>query len=228
MNPAQASAEQRALPARLAGLYAVTPEEPETRVLVRKVRMALAGGARAVQYRSKSADAVLRREQGAELLSLCRAARVPLIVNDDLDLAQSLGADGVHLGRDDAPIADARARLGPGRILGASCYNRLELALAARGAGADYVAFGSAFASNTKPGAARASLSLYRDAKARVGCPVVAIGGITLENARILIEAGADALAVISALFDAPDIERRAREFATTFSDHELEKRTAV
>jgi thiamine-phosphate pyrophosphorylase len=197
-------------------------------VLVRKVRMALVGGARAVQYRSKSADAALRREQGAALLALCRAARVPLLVNDDLELAQSLGADGLHLGREDAPIAEARARLGPGRILGASCYDRLEVALAARSAGADYVAFGSAFSSATKPGAARAPLALYREAKARVDIPIVAIGGITRGNARSLIEAGADAVAVISALFDAPDIERYARDLAEMFTRHDLEKRTAV
>jgi thiamine-phosphate pyrophosphorylase len=229
MNPAQASAEQQAaLPGRLAGLYAVTPEEPETRVLVRKVRMALAGGARAVQYRSKSAGAALRREQGTALLALCRAARVPLVINDDLELAQSLGADGLHLGREDAPLAEARARLGPRTILGASCYDCLELALTARSAGADYVAFGSAFPSATKPGAVRAPLALYRDAKARLDIPIVAIGGITKANARSLIEAGADAVAVISALFDAPDIERCARDLAEMFTAYDLKKRTAV
>jgi len=140
----------------------------------------------------------------------------------------SIGADGLHVGRDDASIAAARARLGPGRILGASCYDRLDLALGAREGGADYVAFGSAFASSTKPGAASAPLSLYREAKTRLACPVVAIGGITSRNARPLIEAGADALAVISDLFDAPDIERRAREFAEMFAAHDLEKRPVV
>ncbi|HZF19708.1 MAG TPA: thiamine phosphate synthase [Burkholderiales bacterium] len=219
MNPARASAEARAAaPAAIAGLYAITPDEADTAVLARKVGEAIAGGARAVQYRNKSADARLRREQGVALLPLCRSLRVPLIINDDLDLAVSLGADGLHLGRDDASVVAARARLGPGRMLGASCYDRLDLALAARRDGADYVAFGSAFASSIKPGAGRAPLSLYREAKARLACPVVAIGGISRENARLVIDAGADAVAVISALFDGPDIEQRAREFARMFN----------
>jgi thiamine-phosphate pyrophosphorylase len=199
------------------GLYAVTPDEPDAGLLTRKVRMALAGGARIVQYRNKSANAALRREQGAALLALCREARIPLIINDDLDLAGAIRADGLHLGRDDVSIAVARAQLGGDRLLGVSCYDRLELALAAREAGADYVAFGSAFPSATKPGAARAALWLYREARARLDCPIVAIGGITAENAHSVIEAGADAVAVISALFDAPDVEAAARGFSRLF-----------
>ena len=229
MNPAQASLDPRvASVGEFRGLYAVTPDEPDTGKLVRKVRMALAGGARIVQYRNKSAHATLRWEQAAALLAVCRAVRVPLIVNDDLDLAAALGADGLHLGRDDVPVAAARKRLGKGSLVGASCYDRLDLAVSARGAGADYVAFGSAFPSTTKPGATRAPLSLYRDAKARLDCHVVAIGGITGENARAVIEAGADAIAVISALFDSHDIERSAREFASLFGVHDLEKRSPV
>jgi thiamine-phosphate pyrophosphorylase len=229
MNPARASAEARAAaPGAIAGLYAVTPDEADTAALARKVGQAIAGGAHAVQYRNKSADARLRREQGAALLALCRSLRVPLFINDDLDLAVSLGADGLHLGRDDTSVAAARARLGTNRLLGASCYDRLDLALAARRAGADYVAFGSAFASTTKPGAVRAPLSLYREAKTRLACPVVAIGGITRENARLVIDAGADAVAVIGALFNDPAIEQCAREFAKLFSGNELEKRPAV
>jgi len=199
------------------GLYAVTPDEPDIGLLARKVSKALAGGARIVQYRNKSASAGLRREQGAALLALCREARIPLVINDDLDLASRIGADGLHLGRDDMPVAAARARLGKDKLLGASCYDRLELALAAREAGADYVAFGSAFPSATKPEATRAPLSLYREAKGLFSSPVVAIGGITTENARTVIEAGADAVAVISALFDAPDIEAAARSFSRLF-----------
>jgi thiamine-phosphate pyrophosphorylase len=217
-----------ALRTEFRGLYAITPDGIDTDALGRKVSQAISGGARAVQYRSKSADAALRREQGRALLVLCRAAGVPLIVNDDLDLAETLGADGLHLGRADTPIAVARARLGKNPILGASCYDRLELALAARNAGADYVAFGSAFPSATKPGATRAPLALYREAKSRLNCPVVAIGGITSENAQTLIEAGVDAVAVIGALFGAPDVERRAREFASMFNPHDLEKRSVV
>lgn len=229
MSPPPASAERRpALLGKLKGLYAITPEEPSTQVLVRKVGLALAGGASTVQYRSKSADSVARREQCEALLALCRASRVPLIVNDDLELAEAIGADGLHLGREDVPIAAARRRLGPAKLLGASCYDQLALAGPARDAGADYVAFGSAFASMTKPGAVRASLALYREAKLRLGCPVVAIGGITSRNAQALIDAGVDSVAVISALFDADDIEQRAREFAAMFVTHGLEKRPAV
>jgi thiamine-phosphate pyrophosphorylase len=229
MSPPQASADRRGVSlADFKGLYAITPDEPSTGELARKVALAVAGGASIVQYRSKSADPVLRREQGRALLALCRASCVPLIVNDDLDLAESIGADGLHLGRDDGPIASARKRLGPAKILGASCYDKLSLAVAARDAGADYVAFGSAFASRTKPGAVRAPLALYREAKSLLGCPVVAIGGITSHNAQALIDAGVDSLAVISALFDAEDIEHRAREFAAMFRTHGLEKRTVV
>jgi len=199
------------------GLYAVTPDDSDITSLTRKVSRALAGGARIVQYRNKSASAELRHEQGAALLALCREAHIPLVINDDLDLARGICADGLHVGREDISIAAARALLGQDRLLGASCYDRLELALAAREAGADYVAFGSAFPSATKPGAARAPLSLYREAKGRLGLPVVAIGGITTENAHSVIEAGADAVAVISALFDAPDIEATARSFSRLF-----------
>lgn len=195
----------------------MTPDESDVDVLSDKVRKALSGGARLVQYRNKSASAALRFKQGVALLALCRAARVPLVVNDDLDLATAIGADGVHLGRGEIPIAAARVRLGKSRLLGASCYQRLELALAAREAGADYIAFGSAFPSATKPGAARAPLSLYREAKSRLDSPIVAIGGITTENAPAVIDAGADAVAVISALFDSPDIEATARSFSRLF-----------
>ncbi len=218
MSRAQARPEHWVVShAGVRGLYAVTPDEPDIGSLTRKVRKALAGGARIVQYRNKSANAALRREQGAALLALCREARIPFVINDDLDLARAIRADGLHLGRDDVSIAAARAKLGKDRLLGVSCYDRLELALAAREAGADYVAFGSAFPSVTKPLATRAPLSLYREAKARLGFPVVAIGGITIKNARTVIEAGADAVAVISALFGAPDIEAAARSFSRLF-----------
>jgi thiamine-phosphate pyrophosphorylase len=218
MNPAPASADRPSgLFRQIRGLYAVTPEALDTDSLVRKVRMALVGGASVVQYRNKSGDVELRREQAAALLALCRAARTPLIVNDDLELAESLDADGLHLGCDDLPIGAARVRLGRDKLLGGSCYNRLALALAACDAGADYVAFGSAFPSSTKPDAVRAPLSLYREAKARLRCPVVAIGGITTRNAAGLVGAGVDAVAVIGALFDAPSVESRAREFAGMF-----------
>ena len=199
------------------GLYAVTPEEPDTEVLTRKVRAALAGGARVLQYRNKTLDARGRREQAAALHALCLVTGIPLIVNDDVDLALAIRAGGVHLGREDADLAGARDRLPQGAIIGASCYASLDRASAARRAGADYVAFGSAFPSSTKPRASRVPISLYREARRTLDCPIVAIGGITPENSGILIEAGVHAVAVISSLFDAPDIECRAREFSSLF-----------
>jgi len=218
MSRAQARPERWVVShAGVRGLYAVTPDEPDIGSLARKVRKALAGGVRILQYRNKSANAALRREQGTALLALCREARIPFVINDDLDLARAIRADGLHLGRDDVSIAVARAQLGEDKLLGVSCYDRLELALAAREAGADYVAFGSAFPSSTKPEATRAPLSLYREARARLDLPIVAIGGITTENAHNVIEAGADAVAVISALFDSPDVEAAARGFSRLF-----------
>jgi thiamine-phosphate pyrophosphorylase len=203
--------------AGIAGLYAVTPDEPDTVRLLAGVEAALAGGAAAVQYRHKSADAGLRHTQGSALLALCRRYRRPLIINDHLELALELDADGLHLGADDGDLAGAKARLGPDKILGASCYDRLESALEAQRAGATYVAFGSFFASTVKRGAVRAPLVLLRTARERLSIPVIAIGGITLENAPRLVEAGAHGVAVISALFDAPDVEAAARDFAALF-----------
>lgn len=199
------------------GLYGVTPDDSDTAQLVRRVRAALTGGATAIQYRNKHAPPAVRREQAVALLAICRAAQAPLIVNDDLALALDIDADGVHLGRDDGDVAAARARLGPKKILGVSCYSQLERAVQAAEDGAGYVAFGSAFPSPTKPDAVRAPLALYAAAKRRLAIPVVAIGGITLQNASELIAAGVDAIAVISALFDADDIASRARAFQHLF-----------
>jgi thiamine-phosphate pyrophosphorylase len=200
------------------GLYALTPDEPDSAALVAAVRAALAGGASAVQYRNKHADAVVRRAQAAALAALCREAGAPFIVNDDLELALAVGAAGVHLGRDDGDLAAARARLGPGRLLGASCYDRLDRAVRAVAAGADYVAFGSVFPSPTKPDAVRAPLALFGEAKRQVGVPLVAIGGITLANGGAAVTAGADALAVITALFTADDVAAQARRFNALFA----------
>lgn len=203
----------------LKGLYAVTPELDDTADLLRRAGQALLGGARLLQYRNKTAAAALRREQAAALLGLCRRHGAALIVNDDLALAQEIGADGLHLGRGDGDPAAARAALGPGRLLGVSCYDEMERARAARRGGADYLAFGSFFASPTKPAAVRAPLTLLAEAKAELGLPLCAIGGIALDTAPRLIEAGADLLAVISDLFEAPDIRGRAAAYASLFSE---------
>ncbi len=201
------------------GLYALTPDEPNTRALIRQVRAAIAGGAAAVQYRNKGGPPTLRHAQASALAAACAAAGVPLIVNDDIELALAVGAAGVHLGRDDGDLADARGRLGPTRLLGTSCYDRLDLARRAVAVGADYVAFGSVFASPTKPAAVNAPLALLGAAKQRFGVAVVAIGGITLANGRAAIAAGADSLAVITALFRAGDVAARAREFTHLFQE---------
>jgi len=196
-------------PVKLRGLYAITPEGGE---LERKVRLALEGGVALLQYRRKTRDAA----QARAIVKLAREFRVPIIINDDVPLALELGADGVHLGRDDGDLATARRRLG-GKLLGASCYDNAALARSAVQAGADYVAFGSVFASPTKPAAVRAPLTLFKEARP-LGVPLAAIGGITLENAPQLVAAGADLLAVISDLFDASDIRQRARDYGKLFA----------
>jgi thiamine-phosphate pyrophosphorylase len=197
----------------LAGLYAITPDEPSTEILANKVAQALRGGAAVVQYRNKTAGPELRREQGRALAALCRKAGACFIVNDDLALALELDADGVHLGAEDGDLVLVRKQLGQGKLLGASCYDRIELALAAVQAKADYLAFGSVFGSATKPAAVRAPLALFAEARHRFSLPLVAIGGITLQNAPQVFAAGADAAAVISALFDAGDIAACAAGF---------------
>ena len=204
---------------KLHGLYAITPETTDSAQLEASVRalfVAAASHCAALQYRNKSGTEPLRLEQARRLATLARASRVPFIVNDDVRLALAVGADGVHIGRDDGDVGAARAAL-PGKLLGVSCYDSLAAARSAVAAGADYIAFGSVFPSTTKPGAVRAPLGLFREAKV-LSVPLVAIGGITVQNAPAVLDAGAVALAVISALFDAPDIAGKAREFARLFA----------
>ncbi len=199
------------------GLYAVTPELADTVALTGKVDAALRGGARVIQYRSKSIEDSLRRLQAREIARLCRSGNAVFIVNDNLELAREVDADGVHLGRDDGDVVAARAVLGPGKLIGVSCYNEIARARAAQSQGADYVAFGSFFPSATKPLALRAGTEILQIAALEIVLPIVAIGGINEDNAAGLIAAGADAVAVVSALFDAPDIEAQARRFARLF-----------
>jgi len=198
------------------GLYAVTPDVADTALLLAKVEPVLAAGARLLQYRNKSADAARRGEQARALRAVCRRHAATLIINDDVTLARAIDADGVHVGADDPALAIAREQLGSQKIIGVSCYDDLQRARAAATQGADYVAFGSFFASAVKPGAVRAPLSVLPAARA-LGVPVVAIGGITLDNAGGLIAAGADAVAVISALFAAPDPAGATRNFCRLF-----------
>jgi len=213
---AAGSARARQRAGRLAGLYAVTPDLADTALLVARVEAALAGGASAIQYRNKGADAALRRAQAAALARVHAARGGLLIVNDDAALAAAVGADGVHIGADDGDVAAARALVGPDRLVGVSCYDDFAVAEAAVAAGADYVAFGSFFASSVKPEARRADVALLARARG-LGVPVVAIGGITAGNAPDLVRAGADAVAVITAVFGAGDVAAAARAIAATF-----------
>ncbi|MGC2048794.1 MAG: thiamine phosphate synthase [Gallionella sp.] len=199
---------------RISGLYAITPDEQDTAELLRKVRLALLGGARVLQYRNKVADQAARMEQARALRELTNQFNVPLIINDDIRMAKEIDADGVHLGGSDESLTAGRAVLGSGKLIGMSCYNRLALAHEAERQGADYVAFGSFFVSMVKPDAVAALPDLLRQAQREIAVPLVAIGGITMLNGPQLLEAGADALAVISALFGAKDIQGTARQFA--------------
>jgi thiamine-phosphate pyrophosphorylase len=202
---------------KIRGLYALTPELADTEKLCQLVEASLLGGASAIQYRSKTADHSLRVTQARALLNLCRQHNVPLIVNDYIQLCLTIDADGVHLGGNDGNLPEARKQLGTDKILGASCYNRFELAQAAKTNGADYVAFGACFTSGTKPDAAKAPLELISRAQQVLNMPIVAIGGITLDNAALVVKAGASSIAVISALFSADDIKQTAQRFSNLF-----------
>lgn len=204
------------------GLYAITsPALGSESSLQDQVTAAIRGGAKIIQYRDKQADSIQRRERATMLREVCSSSGAMLIINDDADLACEIDADGVHIGTTDGKFADVRARIGAARWLGISCYDSLPPALAAQDAGADYVAFGSVYPSPTKPRAARASLELLTEARRQLRVPIVAIGGITLDNAAHVIAAGVDAVAVISGLFETPDIETTARDFSKLFDSVE-------
>lgn len=201
----------------LRGLYAITPDDRPPERLLALVEAALAGGVRLVQYRNKHAPIEPRRAQAAELLGLCRRYGAKLIINDDVWLAVEIGADGAHVGRDDLDLRAAREALGARRILGVSCYADLDRVEAAARVGADYVGIGSMFPSTTKPAATSAPRALLGEARRRFDIPVAAIGGITVRNAPEVAAAGADMVAVVSDLFDAKDVGRRATEFQNLF-----------
>ena len=203
----------------LRGLYAITPERAGRARLLADVGAALAGGCRLVQYRDKTSPMPERVARARALRELTRAHGARLLINDDLALCSLVGADGVHLGRDDGNLAAARAILGPERLLGASCYADLAAAERAAAAGADYVAFGAVYPSPTKPDAPLAAVDLFSRAKSRFTANTCAIGGITVDNAPPLIAAGADLLAVITDLFDAPDIAARAAAYQRLFEE---------
>jgi thiamine-phosphate pyrophosphorylase len=203
----------------LRGLYAITSpalcRAPQR--LAAAVEEALRGGARLIQYRDKEADAAQRHASARALLALCRGHHARLIVNDDVELAAAIGADGVHLGRSDPPLREARRRLGDAAIVGVSCGNVLERAVTAQDEGASYVAFGRFFPSTTKPDAPQAGLALVREARARLHLPICAIGGVTPANAGGLIHAGADLVAAVEGVFGAADVAAAARAYRSLF-----------
>ncbi|WP_420467412.1 thiamine phosphate synthase [Panacagrimonas sp.] len=204
----------------LRGLYAITPTalclEPSR--LLAAVDAALRGGARLIQYRDKSSDPTRRLESARALRALCARHGGKLIVNDDVELALAAQAHGVHLGLDDLPLSEARARLGPDCLIGVTCQDSLHRARAASAGGADYLAFGAFFVSRTKPDARRATLALLCEARIDTSLPICAIGGITADNAGPLIDAGADLIAAAEGVFGAADVEIAARRYARCFT----------
>lgn len=201
----------------ISGLYAITPEILDTGALVDVTKQVLAGGVQLIQYRNKIAGHLLLREQAEQLLQHCRAYGIPLIINDHLDIAIELDADGLHVGQDDISVSTARHQLGRNKIIGVSCYNRLDLAIQAQEEGADYVAFGAFFTSLTKLNTFTAPINLLCQAKQKISVPIVCIGGIDLSNAMTLIEHGCDAIAVSNSLFQVKDIQSTTEQFSGLF-----------
>lgn len=200
------------------GLYLVTPNWDDTERLLECTGQALQAGAALVQYRHKEAGPELRAQQAAALLALCRRHKVPLVINDHLDLCIALDADGVHLGGTDGSVARARAALGPGKIVGASCYGDLQLARAAQHAGASYVAFGGFYPSKVKVYPVTTAPEIVRQAKAELALPCVVIGGMTAANAAPLVAYGADMVAAISSVYLASDVALAVRGFDALFT----------
>lgn len=203
----------------LSGLYAITDAaNPDSETTIHHVGLALKGGARLIQFRNKSNNHAQRIETCRVIRQLTKQAGAIFIVNDDIELAQIVKADGVHLGQEDVGLAEARKRLGQNMLIGVSCYNRFDLAEKAEKNGADYIAFGSFFPSRTKPDAAKADIQLLHRARQELKLPVAAIGGITTENGASLVEAGADMLAVVDSIFGQADIELATRRFSALFN----------
>ena len=204
---------------RLKGLYGVTDSQlqPDDRILLKTVEQALMGGMKVLQYRDKSLDHEKRFRQAGALRMLCHRYQALLIINDDIDLALDVEADGVHLGQQDEALAKARRRLGDYAVIGISCEGSLEQAKTAVEQGADYIAFGRFFPSHTKPDAKPADIAILPEAKKMFDLPVVAIGGITVDNAPKLVTSGADMLAVINNLFSTQDIQTRAQSFTALY-----------
>jgi thiamine-phosphate pyrophosphorylase len=197
------------------GLYAIADSSIlSNEELLEKVDIVLKNGAAILQYRDKSGIF----KHAVEIKKLCNQHNIPLIINDNLQLAKQLDADGVHLGKDDGDLKSAREFLGANKIIGVSCYNDLNRALEMQNMGATYIAFGAFFSSNTKPLAIKADLELLKEAKKSLSIPIVCIGGITLENADQLISNGANYIAVIQGLFKANDLAKTTQQFSKKFN----------
>ena len=213
-------------PYNLRGLYAITPcssiQSLSTSELLARTRQVLEGGARIIQYREKQHPEELQQEQASEIKLLCEEYGVTLLINDDVSLAETVDADGVHLGQEDASLHEARRRLGKEAIIGISCYNQLDLARQAEEEGADYVAFGRFFSSSTKPDAVQADMELLKQALSELSIPVTCIGGITPDNAKLLVSAGADMLAVIEGVYGAENITEASRQITGLFNLNEV------
>ena len=201
------------------GLYAITPDSADLNTLIQKTQWAIEGGAFMVQYRSKILNRDVKMQQCAAILRLCREYEIPCIVNDDVDMCRILEADGVHLGEKDDNIAEVRHILGEDAIIGSSCYDQLNRAKSAQKEGASYVAFGAMFPTSTKPNAPRATLALLKEAKREIQIPIVAIGGITVNNAHDVIKTGIDAIAVITSLYEDKSIKETTETFVKMFQE---------
>ena len=199
------------------GLYIVTPDWDDTQKLIDVTEQALLGGAALVQYRHKTASPDLRQEQAERLLRLCRRYQRPFIINDHVDLCLALDADGIHVGGTDETVANLRARLGRGKIIGASCYGSLQLARQAYQAGASYIAFGGFYPSRVKKYPVTTPLDIIAQAKVDIPLPSVVIGGMTQQNAAPLVAGGADMVAAISSVYMAEDPQATVRGFLRLF-----------
>ena len=204
------------------GLYAVTPEEKDLFVLSSQVESCIKGGARLIQYRSKTLSKIEQNKQARKIKMVCDYYKVPLIINDDIELCRILDADGVHLGENDDSLEKARLILGPSKIIGVSCYNSIDRVKKAVDKSATYIALGACFPTITKPNAPTASLDLIALVLKKFKIPVVAIGGINLENIELLINEGINCVAVINSLFKTKDIEGMARQFSSLIKKEEL------
>lgn len=203
---------------RMKGLYIVTPDWDDTAKLLAVSEQALQGGAALLQYRHKTADAALRQQQAEQLLALCRRYQRPFIINDDVELCLALDADGIHVGGTDASVAEVRAKVGPDKIVGATCYGSMQLAHQAYRSGASYIAFGGFYPSRVKKYEVTTQSTIVTTAKVEIPLPNVVIGGMTQQNAVPLVAAGADMVAAISSVYLAQDPVAAARAFVDLFA----------